>query len=480
MASQIEKTIRSVVGKGLGMVASHNRRKLENETIQNPFLSGLHRPMTREETVTDLPVTGIIPAALTGRYLRNGPNPVKPPAHGSYHWFTGDAMVHGVRIEDGQALWYRNRWVRSTSVSKALSAPPVPGIRNPRADTANTNIIGHAGRIWAIVEAGGNPVELSDTLETVAHNPFDGTLTSAFTAHPVLDPATGELHAITYEASVHDKVWHVVVGADGRVKREVPIPVKDGPSIHGTAITANYILVLDLPVTFCMPSLIAGHRFPYRWNPKHSARIGLLPRREGGGETIWCDVEPCYVFHPGNAFETADGKVVVDMVVHETMFDDSYFGPDAKSTRLERWTIDPVSRHVDRKIIDDRGQEFPRYDERLSGQPYLYLYVTALPSSSGGDLSQVGTELLRHDLDAGTTTARDFGAGRHPGEFVFVPRAAQGGEDDGWLIGLVINAADETTDLMILNADDFLGTPQAVVHLAHRIPPGFHGNWIAD
>ena len=75
---------------------------------------------------------------------------------------------------------------------------------------------------------------------------------------------------------------------------------------------------------------------------------------------------------------------------------------------------------------------------------------------------------------------RELGEERYPGEFVFVPRSAESAEDDGWLIGLVIDAANETTELQILNADDFLGEPQAVIHVPHRIPPGFHGNWVAS
>ena len=105
----------------------------------------------------------------------------------------------------------------------------------------------------------------------------------SFTAHPHLDPLTGEHHAICYEATVPDEVRHVVIAPDGKVTREVAIPVKHGPSIHDCAITARYALILDLPVTFSMKALIGGHSFPYRWNPEHQARVGLLPRDGGGG-----------------------------------------------------------------------------------------------------------------------------------------------------------------------------------------------------
>ena len=479
MASVIEKTIRAAVTPVLGAVSNYNRKRMKAPVGGHPYLSGVHKPMTEEVTLADLKVDGEIPATLDGRYLRIGPNPVTAPDEGSYHWFTGDGMAHGVRIQDGQAKWYRNRWIRSNAVSDALGEPRKPGTRKPRSDTANTNIVNIAGKTFAIVEAGGFPVELTDDLATVKHNPFDGTLTNAFSAHPHLDPQSGEMHAICYDAPVMDKVWHVVLGADGRVKREEPIAVKDGPSIHDCQITENYVLVFDLPATFSMKRMLGGFAFPYDWNPAHGARVGLCPRDGSGADTVWCDVDPCYVYHPANAYETDDGSVIVDVVVHESTYARTTFGPGGEWSRLERWTVDPVAKKVGRKVIDDRAQEFPRYDERLTSKPYRYIYDIAL-AGLPDELDMAGTELFKHDLQSGEKLIRDFGANRHPGEFVFVPRSADSAEDEGWLIGLVIDAAEETTELQILNADDFLGEPQAVIHLPHRIPPGFHGNWMAS
>ena len=144
---------------------------------------------------------------------------------------------------------------------------------------------------------------------------------------------------------------------------------------------------------------------------------------------------------------------------------------------FERWTIDPASRRVVRRVLDQQNQEFPRLDERFIGKPYRYAFTLALPE--GGDPAFVSdTRLFRHDLLNATRQVHDFGEGKVPGEFVFVPRAADVPEGDGWLMGYVIDRATDTTDFVILNAMDFEGAPQAVVHLPHRIPPGFHGNWL--
>jgi 8'-apo-carotenoid 13,14-cleaving dioxygenase len=476
MASPLENLIRDTVGKGVMKVAAFNRSRLPAPDAPHPFLSGIHTPMARELTLEALAVEGTIPPELDGRYLRIGPNPATPPNPAAHHWFVGDGMVHGVSLKAGQALWYRNRWIRSRAVSAALGEPPAPGPRHGPSDTVNTNVLGHAGKTWALVEAGAFPVELNDTLDTVAHNPFEGTLHGSFSAHPHLDPETGELHAICYHGPDLTTIRHVVVGRDGKVRREQPISVAHGPSIHDCMITERYVLVFDLPVTFSMKTLLSGQPFPYAWNPEHRARVGLLPREGQDSDIVWCDVAPCYVFHPCNAFETENGQVVVDVVAHETMFAESRQGPDSKKVTFERWIVDPGARRVDRQVVDEQPQEFPRCDERAMGKPYRYAYAMPLADEGAAFVSK--THLIKHDLEAGTREVHEFGANRYPGEFVFVPRRADAAEDEGWLMGYVIDTATQTTDLVILDAQNFAGRPQAVIHLPHRVPPGFHGNWV--
>jgi carotenoid cleavage dioxygenase len=476
MGSLIETVIRDTVTKGVEALAAFNRSRLPVPVGGNPFLTGIHTPMDEEFTLTDLAVTGQIPAGLSGRYLRIGPNPVAAnPA--SYHWFIGDGMVHGIAIADGQAQWYRNRWIRSNEVAKARGTAPAPG---PRLDfdTVNTNVIAIGGRCFATVEAGSYPVELGETLDDQRFNPFDGTLEGAFTAHPHRDPNTGEHHAICYRGSDPENIHHVVIDAAGQVTREAPIAVQHGPMIHDCAITRSFVIILDLPVTFSMKEMIAGHGLPYRWNPDHVARVGLMPRDGGQEDIIWCPVAPCYAFHVANAYDTADGQVVLDLCVYDTMFEGGAQGPDTRSRGLHRWTIDPATRAVETRIIDAAPQEFPRIDERYVGQPYRHAWTLALPIDDIDRL--VGTtELYAHDLHTGERQVHDFGPGRHPGEFVFVPESDDSPQGAGWLIGFVIDIATQTTDLIILDARHFEAAPVATVHLPHRVPPGFHGNWIA-
>src|ERR1700690_4051451 len=122
------------------------RRWGANVTTMNPYLIGNNAPVLTEETITNLEVTGSLPSSLNGRYLRNGPNPISNPDCGTYHWFTGDGMVHGIRVESGRASWYRNRWVRSEEVARALGEEPRPGPIVEGMDfAANTNVIAHPG-----------------------------------------------------------------------------------------------------------------------------------------------------------------------------------------------------------------------------------------------------------------------------------------------------------------------------------------------
>lgn len=472
MASRIETLIRGAVMKGAMAVADFNRGRMED--ADNPYLGGVHTPLPAELHFTDLEVTGRLPYELNGTYARNGPNPLKPEHGASYHWFLGDAMVHGVRLEGGKALWYRNRWVRSTKVSEGLGEPPAPGPRHPRADTANTNIFEVGGRTFAIVEAGAHPVELGAELETIAHNPFDGTLSGPFTAHPHRDPETALHHAICYEAGPDGAVFHVVLGPDAKVLREERIGVADGPSIHDCAITRNNILVFDLPVTFSVERAIKGYRFPYGWNPAHGARVGVLGLNAPGDSVRWANVEPCYVFHPCNAYEAGDGTIIVDVVAHGSMFAESAMGPDSPDMRFERWTVNADAGTVDRKVIDPTAQEFPRLDERLTGRPYRYAWTAQ--ADVGLNLVDSASSLIRHDLELGTRDVRDFGPGWTVGEFVHVPYGP--GELDGWLMGLVSHHEANESALVILDAQDFLGAEVARVHIPTRIPPGFHGNWL--
>src|SRR4029453_1312045 len=171
-------------------------------------------------------------------------------------------------------------------------------------------------------------------------------------AHPHVDPLSGEMHGICYDGHNPTAIRYVVVSGEGKVRREVEIPVEHGPMIHDCAITRRFAIILDLPVTLSLETAMAGHPFPYRWNQSHQARIGLLPREGEAADIIWVPVEPCYVFHTVNAYDLPNGTVILDVVVHDRMFSSSKAGPDSQRGGFERWIINPEAQTVRCITID--------------------------------------------------------------------------------------------------------------------------------
>lgn len=417
----------------------------------NPYLQANYRPVDIETTVTEMPVIGAIPAELNGRFLRNGPNP-GAEAGGRHHWFTGRGMVHGMRLNEGNALWYRNRYIGG--------------------DSPNTNVIGHAGRTIAIVESGGMPQDLGYELDSLGNNTSIGT---GFTAHPKIDPDTGELHAMCYDwANLRDHIRYVVVDADGDLAEETEIPMPGMSMIHDMSLTKNYAVIFDLPVTLSFMALGTGASFPFRWDSEHEPRVGLLPRGGLAEEIVWCPVQPNYAYHPMNAYEDTQGNVIIDIVRYEKMFDRDVVGPFGDSApRLDRWTISPTSRRVNEEIVDARGQEFPRCHPDLNGKPYRYGYAAAYQDYGF-------PSIYKHDMRTGNATQFDLGPGRHTAEPLFVPKENAAAEDDGYLITFVYDQERDSSDLMILDARDLSRPALAQVQLPVRVPFGFHGNWIPD
>ncbi len=446
------------------------------DATANPYLVGAFAPVTEEVTATDLQVTGTLPPELDGRYLRNGPNPLGPVDPAAYHWFTGDGMVHGLRLRDGRAEWYRNRWVRSERVSAELGEAPAPGERHGGMDTANTNVIGHAGRTYALVEAGARPVELTDELETVRHSDLDGTLPHGYTAHPKRHPGTGELHAVSYYWGRPEMLEYTVVGTDGRVRHRVDVAVPGSPMVHDCSITEDHLVLYDLPVIFDIDAALAGESFPYGWDESYGARLGVMPLAGSPDDVEWFEVEPCYVFHPLNAHADGD-TVVIDVVRHPRMFDRVRNGPNEGPPSLWRWTVDRTAGRVREEQLDDRSIEFPRVDERLVGRPHRYGWAAGL-AGVDDDVDFAGNAFIRYDAETGGREEVSFGPGRTGGEAVFVPRAPDAAEDDGWYLTLVYDASTDRSELAVLDAAAPAEGPAARVHLPARVPVGFHGNWV--
>jgi carotenoid cleavage dioxygenase len=423
------------------------------------FRTGNYAPVADELTEFDLQVEGAIPPELDGWYLRNGPNPRQATAH----WFTGDGMIHGVRIENGQAAWYRNRWVRTDSFEQDFPLYNADGTRNLHASVANTHVVNHAGKTLALVES-SLPYEISNDLQTVGAWDFGGKLVDSMTAHPKICPSTGELHFFGYGNIFAPHVTYHRADASGELVINRPVDVPALTMMHDFALTARHVVFMDLPIVFNLDVALRGEGdMPYRWDDAYGARLGVLRRDDPFGEIRWFDIDPCYVFHVANSFDDGDSIVLQAVRYPELWRGTGEFEADGV---LWSWRLNLATGHVDERQLDDRSVEFPRIDDRLAGLPARYTVSVADDS------------LIRYDLNTGSSEHHSFGSGG-PGEAVFVPSAnGPADESNGYYLGYVYAPERDGSDLVILDAADFSGAPVATIKLPRRVPYGFHGNWI--
>ena len=426
-------------------------------TKKNYYLQGNYAPVKNLISETGLKVTGQIPKDLSGLFVRNGPNPMGAVNEKKHHWFLGEGMLHGIRLDSGNALWYKNKLVDGND------------------SNANTSVISHGGKIYAIVEAGGYPVEIDQDLNSLNTKPFYGNSNEGFTAHPKIDPDTNEMHAMCYDyANNFDTVNYVVIDQNGSHKKTQSIPFESRSMMHECAITKNYMLVFDLSVVFDLYKLGRGY-FPFSWDDNHQSRIGLLSRNGDSNEVKWFEIDRTYFFHTFNAHEDANGNVIVTAAAYDKLFDTDWNGPFTESPpQLTKWELNTKSGQATSTRLDDRSVEFPRINPKLVGKFNQYAYALASSNLKEPDFN----EIVKYDLMNDTSEVYEYGSGKFGAEPVFVPAEGAQSEDEGYLLSLVYNQEIDKSDLIILNAKEPKSGPLATVHLPQRVPFGFHGEWV--
>lgn len=452
----------------------------------DPFLEGNYAPVHEEITADNLTVLGTLPPEMDGLFVRNGPNPQCPPIK-QYQWVVADGMLHGVRIQGGMAS-YRNRYVRTQgwqdehAAGKALypnlALDPLPVMlatvlknlfqrRPANKNPANTALVWHDGRLLALWE-GGEAHEIKvPSLDTVGPYTYGGQLKHAFTAHPKVDPTTGELLCFGYGLS-KPYVQYSVVNAQGHIAHTTPIDLPRPIMMHDFAVTARYALFLDLPMTISLWRMLRGGPV-LKYEPELGARIGVLPRYAMGQEITWFAISPCYVFHTLNAYE--DGEEVVLLACRTQEFPDPLFMPQAFTPVMYRWRLNLKTGTTREEALDDLPSDFPRINEGLMGRQTRYGYTAKFVKFES-------SELFKYDHAQGRTERHVHGPGRFGGEGVFVPRPNARAEDDGWLVTYVYDAAEDSSELVVIEAQDFRAPPVARVRIPGRVPHGLHGAWI--
>jgi carotenoid cleavage dioxygenase len=452
----------------------------------NPYLSDNFAPVQTELTVEELPVLGDLPLDLNGMFVRNGPNPQFPPL-GLYHWFDGDGMLHGVHIQNGMAS-YRNRYIRTQGFEQERQAeralfggllePSQAGFKN----VANTALTWHHNHLFALWEGGEPHIIALPTLDTIGTHTFNGKLTSPVTAHPKIDPVTGEMMFFGYSLMQPPYVKYSVVSAQGELLRTVPIDLPVGVMMHDFAITEHYTIFMDLPLTFRLERFQQGEP-AFAFERDRPSRFGILPRH-GDNQTIrWFESPSCYVFHTLNAYESGDNIILIACRTGSTNVLGTSPSPHEGDNRqvedtvplLYHWQFNLKTGTVQEGMISDRPCEFPRINEQYLGRKIRYGYAgqsapTETPKFDG---------LLKFDLQNQNVQAHSFGTGRYGGEGVFVPRPGATGEDDGWLMTFVHDETQDTSELIVVSTQAMMNQPVARIQIPQRVPYGFHGTWVS-
>jgi carotenoid cleavage dioxygenase-like enzyme len=458
----------------------------------NPLLNGAFEPLRRECDCADLAVEGELPAELAGTLYRIGPNPQFPPI-APYNPLQGDGMVHAFRIGGGR-VGYRNRWVRTrqweleraagralfSTADPRLSDPSVAGIESQGA--ANTHIVAHAGRLLAL-EEGHAPIEMDpQTLVTIGPYDFAGGLPGNMTAHPKVDPVTGEMLAFANfpERRFDGALAVYAVDAEGRILRSARVSGPWPALVHDFAITARRVVFVVCPLTLSLERLRAGAT-PIAWEPERGVQVGVMRRDGDGTDVRWFAGPVGMVWHLLNAHED-EGRIQLDLCEQAAPAFPAADGAPAPEAalqqRLARWTIDlSTGGAVEARRLSDVVCEYPRIDERRTGLPYRYGFVAALGGPGTGDLCH--RALGRFDHATGEMRLWRAGEGLAVSEPVFAPRPGSDAEGDGWLLAAVFDEGRNRSSLAVLNARDIEAGPVARAHMDHRVPAGFHGSWVA-
>jgi carotenoid cleavage dioxygenase-like enzyme len=458
--------------------------------VLSPYQANL-APIDFETRIESLPVRGEMPVGLQGALVRNGPNPLH--ADPAQHWFAGHGMVHRLSIADGRVS-YANRWIRTQRwlSERARGTAHFEGSGDGLSSTppdlafddgvANTNVLAHAGRLLAFEEL-HLPIELDgSTLGTRGAWNADGALTGAFTAHPKLDPHTGELLFFSYGGAdgLGAQMTAGSLDRHGRLVRLARFEAPYASMVHDFAVTSNYLLFPVFPLTASGARAQAG--LPaHAWEPSFGAFVGVMRRDSDTiADVTWLRAPTCFAFHVMNAWEEGS-EVHIDVMQSDTPA--GFRWPDGRpvertsGTRLCRWTFDPARSDacVASEALSDLTGEFPRIDDRMMGRRYRHGWIAAHGDEDGALFSRIAHIDHEQPSCADIYVLPDGDAASEP---VFVPRSPDAPEGDGWILAVVYRGRETRSDLLVFDATHLSAGPLAIAELPHRIPNGFHGNWI--
>jgi len=471
-----------------------------------PTFTGFNAPVRIEGEIRDLEVEGEIPDGLEGAFYRCGPDFRFPPRLGDDINHNGDGVVSAFRFEGGR-VHFAMRFVRTEKyeAEDAAGRGLIGLYRNPFTDDpalagrdrslANTNVLLHAGRLLAMKED-GLPYELDPhSLETRGRCDFGGRLRSrTFTAHPKIDPDTGEMIGFGYEAAglASREMALQLIGPDGSLVREEFFEAPYVSFQHDFAVTERHIVFALMPATTSLERLKAG-RTHWVFDPALPVKVGIMPRDGGVKDLRWFTATGRGLGHVQNAF--SDGEtVVLDIFVSERCqfpfipnADGRGFDRGASTPRLARWTFDLAANAdgFEEEVLFPDFMEMPRTDDRYHTRPYRYGWCAVIdparPVATAGTLGPGWNTIVRVDM---ARRGQDrWWVGEHAAcqEPQFVPRRPGAPEGDGWLLVMLTRLGPQGywSELVILDAERIPEGPVARIRLPIRLRGAIHGNWVA-
>jgi len=476
--------------------------------------SDFFAPQGFEATVPVCQTEGTIPEGLNGAFIRVGGDWAYPPLHQDDSPFNQDGYISRFRFRDGR-VDYTGAWIETERYRNNRAAgrqlygyyrnpfdtdPSVEHVAEPWRNTvANTSLEVNAGRLFALKED-APPTQIDPvTLESLGFFDFDGGYRSqTFTAHPKVDPVTGEMVTFGYEATgpATNDVFLYTIDRHGTVTRETRLKMPYVSMIHDFAITERHVIFPVFGYVTDLDRLKAG-KIHWTWDGTRPTWIGILPRDGEAKDLRWFKGPTRAIIHTFNAWSEG-GKVVLEA----PMFDDNPFPffPFADGSKWDAFKSRALIRRLtfDLDSKDDGFREdilFPdlavvdlgRVDERFMGRETRYAFTTFNDPTKPLDRNRVGTGVRRMTnsygiFDMKDRTMRSFFAGPTHAlqEVTFVPRHDNAGEGDGWLIGTASNYAEMHTELVVVDTRHPEDGAVGRVILPFRSNVQVHGRWYSD